>query len=668
MIISARKILKARPIDVLNNFKTDIQLKFDNGEVINSTGTQLAMTCYAWEMLRRFPKVKPLPCHHVSNFMKEDTGFTPSTMLKLMSALATDVFDTYNTNNKEEMHQIQDEVWDVFMAVNNQVMNDLATNSATKHATLNMEDILQIMLNPDIQKIKKDHPVTRETMAEDPDLVQKIYKMQLAVLEKPEFRENNIAIMIRSGTIKVPQLMQCIGPRGSLTDMNSSIFAEPIQSGYLEGLRRIYDVLIESRTAAMSLNNQSAPLKFTEYLSRRVQFVGMELRNLHFGDCGSKHHLEFQVRDEKDLKLLESMNCLDEKTGKYKPIRKTNKELIGKLVKVRTVLGCQHTDPNGVCSTCFGEASRNIARYRNLGHYCIISLTEIITQLVLSTKHHTSSANASTISLPEYARQFLVEFEDGFSAGLNPDLLRKFKSVKLVVSEKSFKGLTDIKDVSDIGVLSPKRTSEITSIKIKMLDEKGNTIEETINVVDYRDEGFLSMGILKHMRENGWVTVDDMIEIDLTNYSLDLPIIEITPKQFDMFAYSKGIEKLLESSVKDEKRRATELSAEAFLMELTDVILQKLDINMAIMQVVAATMLCTDISNKDYSMPKPWTKRGVGIMDHVIKGRSLSAALAYENQAETLISPYAFSITNRTDSPMDEFFVPDKINLDYLKM
>ena len=666
-IYSARKLLQAEPLDVLNNFLGVVSVEFDNGEVIKSTGTQLAISRYAWEIFKEFDKINILPRHHVSAYMKEETNFTPGTVLQVMSVIATDIFDTYKHYSSEEAYNLQDKVWGYFLDVNNRLMNDIMIHCAENRSTLNIEDILQIMKDEDILRVKRDNPVTKESMARENDLVERIYSEKKAILDTARFKENNICIMMRSGTIKVPQLMQCIGPRGSVTDMNSSIFAEPIQDGYLDGFRRIYDTLVESRTAAMSLNNQSGPLKFTEYLSRRVQLVGMELRNLHFGDCGSKHYLEFQVQTKSDLKLLESMNYVDE-LGNITPVRKNSLHLLGKRIKLRTVLGCQHNDPNGVCSVCFGEASRNIARYRNLGHYCVISLTEIITQLVLSTKHHTGSAHGSTINLTEFVKNYLREIQDGYGVTLTEDVYRKYKNIKLIVSEEAFNGLTDIKDVDNITILSPKRTTHVNRIKLLLTDKKDDIEEVILDVVPFKDEGYLSMNVLRHMKNKGWEVRNNEIEIDLTDFNINHSLIEITAKQFDMFAYSKGIEKILKSSVKDIKRRANDLTPEMFLMELMDAITLKLDINMAIMQVVAYTMLCTDIQGKDYSLPKPWTKHGVGTMDHIITGRCLSAALAYEKQGDTLLSPHSFSIRNRPDSPMAEFFVPDKMKLDYLNV
>ena len=44
MQLAARKILDASPIDVLENFVGKFKLQFDDGEVIDTTGTQVAIS------------------------------------------------------------------------------------------------------------------------------------------------------------------------------------------------------------------------------------------------------------------------------------------------------------------------------------------------------------------------------------------------------------------------------------------------------------------------------------------------------------------------------------------------------------------------------------------------------------------------------------------------
>lgn len=681
MIISARKTLTASPRDILTHFNGTFDLQFDDGEIIKSTAMELAISRYAWTMLEDYIEAAPddiliTKSYHVSQYMSDSHSFTSKTLLKLMSKIMHDIFDRFmEYDNTDQIHFFQDNLWEHVLQINNDLFNDITIYGQQYHLTLNIEDILEIMYHPEILKIKKDYPINQETI-KNPDYIHIIYKKKQKVIESNALAHNNVHKMMKCGVVKTQQLMQCIGPRGSVTDMNSDIFNEPIAVGYLDGFSRVYDTLIESRTAAMSLNSQSTSIKFTEYFSRRVQFVGMELKNVHFTDCGTRHHLEFQVRTDRqgyainDLALLEGMYYLDEETNQYRVIHKDSGHLIGKRIKLRTVLGCQHKDPEGVCAVCFGSNARNIPRYRNVGHFCIITFTRMMTQAVLSTKHLTTSASAEVLVLTEYAKRFLTEINDGLAVKLNADLKNQYSSIKLSISEETIEGLSDIVGVVNVGVLSAKRTSKVNRISLIFTDKEGRVLPaEVLDVVPVRDEGYLSMAVLQHMKKEGWhVTDDGYIQIELIGFDDQLPIIEITPKQSNMFRYAKGLERLIKSSVKDIRMRATSITPEAFLMELSDEVNQKIGINLSILQVIAYTMLAVDVNGKDYSLPKPWTKHGVGTMDHLLRGRSLSAALAYEKQGLTLSSPSSFRYTNRTDSPMDEFFTPQDMDLEYHKL
>lgn len=679
MRLSARKLLKAKPVELLKNLHGKYELEFDSGDRAEVKGFDIVVSRYCWEFFNKFPALNIDKSHLITSHMKTDKAFTSGAFRNLMSKIMVEVFDHYSEFDNEVMYQLQKEVWSTYMNINEEFYNDILVNGGRYKLTLNIEDILGVMFHPEVLAIKEKYPVNQETVT-DPNYIFNIYKRKQKVIESPEFEQNNISIMARSGVIKIPQLMQCVGPRGSVTDINSEIFPEPIPVGYMDGFNKIHDALIESRTAAMSLNNQSDPLRFTEYFSRRVQFLGMQLKNLHFADCGSTFYLEYQVRDHRqgyvisDLEFLEGMNYLVEEESTpsnpvYRPVKRTDTHLIGKRLKIRNVIGCQHPDPIGCCSVCFGEASRSIPKYRNLGHFCVILFTQIISQLVLSTKHHTSSAVGSAITLQEDAAQYFVSMLNGVGLGMREEVKHQFESIKLVISEEAIEGLTDIDGIDDVALLSPSKTSAINRIKVVTTDKAGNVQEDILDVVPYSDVGFLTMHMLKFMKEVGWTHSNDgFVEIDLMEFDSELPIIEITPRQANMFQYAKGLEKIIKSSVKEIKKRATATTPESFLIELSDAVNQRLGINLSILQVIAYTILAVDVEGKDYSLPKPHTRHAVGTMDTLLQGRSISAALAYEKQGRTLSSPNSFKYINRPPSPFDEMFVPDLMDLEYTKM
>lgn len=642
-------------------------LEFDDG-VIETNASETIISAHAWSINRDYPHIGLKMKHHIRGHMKEATVFKTSTFADLLSGIKNDIFDGYQFT-----YEMQDDVWRRMSSVSNDLVNGVEWHRADHQMAASCHDALELLFAPEMLKIDTDNPVNVDTIT-DPDLIQSIYRMKRDVIAMPKFKRNFLSVILRSSVGKISQTCQALGPRGILENINSHIYKVPISTGYMMGLLKAYDFAIESRTAAMSLNNQNGPLKFTEYLSRRVQFIGMQLQNLHHVDCGSEHYMTFQVQAKSpdkalsDLELLQGMIYKDEESGQLRSIKKSDTFLIGKRLKLRTVLGCQHPDPNGVCSTCFGDSARNVPKNRNIGHFAMVTLTAIISQLVLSTKHETASARASLVSINEAARPYFMEMNDGLAVGFVPDFFKHYTDARLVIKKEEIHGLRDVEEEENVSVLAPQRTSRVRGVVMKLTDKTGNPQTMTFPMVSFHDEGFFSASFLKHLKHKGYsVNTDGDIVVDLNGWDVNRSLIQIVPKQFNTFEYSKGFERLIKASVKEVSFRARELTPENYLMELVDVISQKLTVPMSVLQVVAYTMMCVDVENKDYSLPKPWTKHGIGTLKHIMKGRSVAAGLSHEEQADIMVSPATFRYTNRQDHAMDEMYVPEQMDLQYLK-
>lgn len=60
-----------------------------------------------------------------------------------------------------------------------------------------------------------------------------------------------------------------------------------------------------------------------------------------------------------DFSTWVGMNYLDEDSGTYKPLKKSDTHLVGKTLNFRSIVaGCNHADIYGVCETCFGQLRR----------------------------------------------------------------------------------------------------------------------------------------------------------------------------------------------------------------------------------------------------------------------------------------------------------------------
>ena len=122
---------------------------------------------------------------------------------------------------------------------------------------------------------------------------------------------------------------------------------------------------------------------------------------------------------------------------------------------------------------------------------------------------------------------------------------------------------------------------------------------------------------------------------------------------------TKDIAALLESTVKDLKKRDKIASAAAILQELYELVNSKLDVNLAILEVVLYGIMIQSAENYNYHLPKPWTDRGIGVKETIMQYRSLSATMAFEDHRDVLTNPITFLLNDRPNHPLDLLLVPD---------
>lgn len=118
----------------------------------------------------------------------------------------------------------------------------------------------------------------------------------------------------------------------------------------------------------------------------------------------------------------------------------------------------------------------------------------------------------------------------------------------------------------------------------------------------------------------------------------------------------------MESTVKDLKKRDKIASPAAILQELYELVNSKLDVNLAILEVVLYGIMIQSAENFNYHLPKPWTERGIGVKETIMQYRSLSATMAFEDHRDVLTNPLTFLLSDRPDHPLDFFLTPDAIN------
>ena len=664
--IKARKLLQFSTQELWDKLEGDFIAVFEDGELVTNE-KEIVYSSYVWEYHRLYPETPLLMKHHVQAVTtKQRLG--ADTHLALITNALLSVYDTYRHQAPDRLALI-DHLARLSYEISNTIYNDLTYRLEEYVTSLDVLDFLQITTHP---KVKESLATMEPTEAG----IKTVYDTIKALIkDDPELYLNQVANAIKAKLSSEGQAMQCLGPRGFLTDIDSHLFKIPIKRSYTAGITDMYSSLIESRSAAKSLIFSTDPLQKSEYFSRRQQLICMNVRHLHLGDCGSKNYIHWHVRDarlegatkvDSDLKTIAGKYYLDEASGTLKVVKETDVQLIGRTLKMRSVVaGCQHPDPYGVCETCYGETAFAIPANSNLGHIACVTMTADLGQLILSTKHFDGSSAVEGIVLKPHERKFLSAPINGNSYFLNPEL--KGSDVKLLVASSQAMGLTDVQQVDDVASLNISRVSEFDEIVIVVTDKKGSEMVPLVVNVNGRLSN-MTHDLLQHIKLKGWsVTRENNYVIDMEGWDFTKPILVLPMRHFNMSDHQGEIADMLEATMKDLEHRSNVINPGNMLIELHDLVNRRLSINLSILEIILYSSMIVSATEGDYSLPKPWTSSGVGVKQMLLTERSLSATMSYERHRETLINPASYVRTNRMDHVMDVMVVPSVLNKSYAK-
>ncbi len=670
--IAAAKLLPYSTQQLWDNLAGEFSVVFDDG-VVQTNEREVIYSSYAWALHRRYPKTPLKAKHHVQSVFTPSREMPAQAHLKLLNNVFWDVYDAYRDDYPDRRVLIEELSLLVYQ-ISNQIYNDLSIRLEAYVTSLDITDFLAILRDPVIAQGIADAQPTEQG-------IEKVNKLiQDRLDHAPEFYHNPLATTIRTGIARMGQALQCLGLRGFITDVDSQIFPEPIMTSYISGHRSLYASMIESRSAAKSLMNTTKPLQDSEYFSRRQQLVCMNIRNLHMIDCGSQAYLYWTVRPERyegatkvsegDLATIQGSYYLDETTGTLKVVRKSDKHLIGKTIPLRSVVaGCNHPDPNGVCEVCFGETALALPINSNAGHNACVTMTAVLGQLILSTKHFDGSSKVEGIYLEKdpVARKYLSAPPDGNSYFLNEAL--RGRNIKIRVSVDDAKGLPDLRLVDDVAKLNVLRTSQFEGVTFVVEDPvKKETHTTTVRVVVNQRKASLTTQMLAHIKSrgaDGYQIIKDArdgkYEFDLTGWDFSQPIFVLPMRHFNMSNHQFEIARMLEATAEEMEKRSKDVSPTAMLVEFHDLVNRRLSVNLSVLSLIIYSSMVVNIDECNYDLPKLGTQMGLGVLKALLAYRSLSAMLSYEGHRQTFTDASSFRVRNRLDHPFDSLFMPHEV-------
>lgn len=655
--ITARKLLSFDTEQLWNNLTGEFILVFDDGEELLTNSKETIYSHYTWMFHKTYPNTPLLKKHHVSSIIK--TGrLSSSTHIKLFASI---LWDTYRAYNVTDSTKFVDELALLLYKTSCNLYNALLYRIENSVVSLDIVDFIEVLEHPSIKDVLSKLEPTQSS-------IDNAYEVIKYGLNKEEALSlNPIARAVQSNLVKGAQVLQCLGPRGYLTDIDSNIFPNPILRGYAKGIRKLHDSMIESRSASKSLYFSKSDLQNAEYFSRKLQLLCQTVKNLHHCDCGSTEYLTWKVKPPTfddgemtfpgDLTYLVGKYYLDPETNSLKAIKESDKHLEGKTLKIRSVIaGCAHPDPYGICSTCFGELGIAVPAHTNIGQACATTLTQKSSQAILSVKHLDSSSVVERIDLSTDEKKFLKVSPSGNGYMLSDNL--KGKRIKLYIPAAQAIGLTDVLEVTDVHKLGATRVSEISRINMFVFYKD---FEERVplSVNKGKRMASLSYAALDFIKKKGW-TIDERENfiIDLDGWNFNDTLMGLPIRHFNMSDVTQSIAKILESRMSEVNNQEDNKEPEAVLLDLYELVTRHLSVNLAVLEVTLLGALIRSIDNMDFRIPKSYTTSVMGASKQTIRNRSISGAMAYEYHKDTLIDPASYFKTNRPSHQMDVFLCP----------
>lgn len=636
-----------------------IALIFDDDTRLEVDTKATIYSWYAGVFHRLYPRTPLLPRHHLG-----ERQIGKGTEIDLLGEGLFDCRDVYGDEvDMEELSLIA-------YQNQNELYNDMTTRLKASVSTISILDFIEVMDHPEIKEANANVRPTQRSIDQTYD------KIWTALCREGELKGNTVARMAKSGLVSEGQIKQCVGPRGFLTEIDSGIYRRPVLTGYVEGMRTLYDSMVESRSASKALMFAKDPVAESEYFNREMQLVASTLTRLHRGDCGSTEHLLFKVRSSSDLKLIAGKYYMLT-DGSMQTVSSEDRNLIGQLIQMRSALKCQHPDPYGVCSTCMGGISDSIPNQTNLGHVSVTVMCEKISQNVLSTKHLDGSSKVDDFDIGNYDAQYIrsgvgvmvnqksagEEAESNTVIKLNDRL--QGREIEMVLEATQASNISNI-DYADIDKLAPSNVTSLTEVIFRVKGEDG--IPEppaTVSVSMGARQSWLTAEALAYVKRKGFRLSDHgNYVIDLTEWDAELPLFQLPLKHTDMVQYMKTIKSFIMAAgdtgkkTKGVKTLGDFPTIDRGLVEFYNLINSKLNVNIAHLEVIILSAMIRSEAEHDHRLPRPIAKGELGSYRKNMEMRSVGISMAYERQAKRLTDVKSFIYPKRPDSPFDNILCP----------
>ena len=649
--------------EILNGIRKHHNVVFEDNKVVYMEYKDIILSRYLWELTNFVPGMKITSDYVASKYFSEGM-YTSKTINKCFEVMLRDIVNNY-LNRSIDRSSLSTVYEQMFLIVVD-IYNEVVYSNLNYATTLNIKDFLEIQFKPKlIEAMRK--------VGEDSNLdnIQNSYDVLDDICRNdPSLSNNIVAKGYIAGTFSANQLRQMLASRGYVTEIDSRIFKYPIASSFVLGFNSIYELAIESRSGAKALFLSNIAIRDSEYFARELQLVTMIVENLVNTDCGTKEYTDWYIRGaevtgKSDLEFLIGKRYFDPISNKEYTITGDENNLVGKVIKLRTAYNCKLKHKNSICTACFGGLSHAVFEHTNLGHITTTNVTKQISQSILSTKHIVANATSSSIELSDIAAKFFtVKNKNGY--GIKSSLLKRTNiKMSIIIEQKEAFGIKDLNNDVDVYKLNPARVSMLQSIIMVTTDKQGNSEYYPIVVTDGNKYGNITYEFLEYIVRNGYTLDDqDRYVIDLSGWTTTTAIIQLPQVEFNFLALAKNVKSRFKYLKLNKQGRSIE-TPESLLQIVFDLINSKLNINVALLEVIIYAFIIYDRETRDYDLGRNAKDRDLDRIEGVMTNRSLGSSLAWEKQVDTLLSPKSYYGRNAIDTPLDVLLKPNECIKDY---
>ena len=465
-------------------------------------------------------------------------------------------------------------------------------------------------------------------------------RLKKLLTQRGLMKNNVLRDFAETGCFNFNQLPQMLLAYGTRDDVDTKMSRYIISNSAIQGLRTINDFATESLASKKAACANASSVSQVQYSARKLKLACLVLDKIYPGDCGSTVTITITPKPEHlDRYIYKTVRV----AGVEHNITKDNyKEFIGKELVMRTPMGCRHTD--GICDACTGFRNGKFSKWIpdgiQLGLFTGSLSSSIIAQTVLSTKHLIKTFSDRFKLSDSAAAVFDVEAPDKIY--LNKLTVLDDLTMEFPVTDMG--PLVDLYHGDAISNIS--EYSKISEVLFTYGDEKRHVSLSDGSAASI----YLSSQMLMYMKKLKVKASDGVIRVDLRNWSIRNPIFQYTLYNDDMSARARKFENYLMKQI----RTCTSLSHA--LEKYSELVYSKLNIPIVYLEMILRVFLVE--SAMDATIPtrieNPDNVMFLGLKD-VIKGRSITMKLAYEDNLRYISDPGVFNIT-RPDGLYDPLF------------